>query len=211
MSGFELIHKIKRRPELRDLPVLIYTGKELSGEEEAELSRLAEASIIKDVRSPERLLDETALFLHRVEADLPEVKKRILRQIHETDPVLANRKVLVVDDDLRNIFALTTILEYHQMQVVAAENGRDGIESLRKTPGIDVVLMDIMMPEMDGYDTIRAIRQMEPFKALPIIALTAKAMKGDREKCIDAGASDYIAKPVNGEQLVSLLRVWLYR
>ncbi|HEV3257414.1 MAG TPA: response regulator, partial [Gemmataceae bacterium] len=211
MSGFELIHKIKRKAELRDLPILVYTGKELTQEEESELNRLGEANILKDVRSPERLLDETALFLHRVEADLPEVKKRILRQIHETDPVLAGRTVLVVDDDLRNIFALTTVLEHHQMRVVSAENGRDGIETLRTTPGIDIVLMDIMMPEMDGYETMRAIRQLAPFKSLPIIALTAKAMKGDREKCIEAGASDYIAKPVNGEQLISLLRVWLYR
>ncbi len=211
MSGFELIHKIKRKAQLRDLPIIIYSGKELTHEEEVELNRLAEASVIKDVRSPERLLDETALFLHRVEANLPEVKKRILRQIHETDPVLANRKVLVVDDDLRNIFALTTILEHHQMQVLSAENGKSSIEILRKTPGIDIVLMDIMMPEMDGYETIRAIRKMESFKSLPIIALTAKAMKGDREKCIEAGASDYIAKPVNAGQLVSLLRVWLYR
>jgi CheY-like chemotaxis protein/HAMP domain-containing protein/GAF domain-containing protein len=211
MSGFQLMHRIKKKAELRDLPVLVYTGKELTPEEEAELSRLAEASIIKDVRSPERLLDETALFLHRVEANLPEVKKRILRQIHETDPVLAGRTVLVVDDDLRNIFALTTVLEHHQMKVVAAENGSDGIDALRKAPGIDVVLMDIMMPGMDGYETIRAIRRMESFKVLPIIALTAKAMKGDREKCIEAGASDYIAKPVNAEQLISLLRVWLYR
>jgi CheY-like chemotaxis protein/signal transduction histidine kinase/HAMP domain-containing protein len=211
MSGFELIHKIKRKPELRDLPILVYTGKELTREEETELNRLGEASIIKDVRSPERLLDETALFLHRVEADLPEVKQRILRQIHETDPVLANRKVLIVDDDLRNIFALTTILEYHQMEVVAAENGKDGIATLQKTPEIDIVLMDIMMPEMDGYETIRAVRRMGQFKSLPIIALTAKAMKSDREKCIEAGASDYIAKPVNAEQLISLLRVWLYR
>jgi CheY-like chemotaxis protein len=124
---------------------------------------------------------------------------------------LADRTVLVVDDDLRNIFALTTVLEHHQMRVVSAENGRDGIETLRTTPGIDIVLMDIMMPEMDGYETMRAIRQLAPFKSLPIIALTAKAMKGDREKCIEAGASDYIAKPVNGEQLISLLRVWLYR
>jgi signal transduction histidine kinase/CheY-like chemotaxis protein len=211
MSGFELIHKIKRKAQLRDLPIIIYSGKELTHEEEEELNRLAEASVIKDVRSPERLLDETALFLHRVEANLPEVKKRILRQIHETDPVLANRKILVVDDDLRNIFALTTILEHHQMQVLSAENGKSGIEILRQTPGIDIVLMDIMMPEMDGYETIRAIRSMVSFKSLPIIALTAKAMRGDREKCIEAGASDYIAKPVNAGQLVSLLRVWLYR
>jgi CheY-like chemotaxis protein len=211
MSGFELIHRLKRKVELRDLPILIYTGKELTKEEESELNRLGEASILKDVRSPERLLDETALFLHRVEADLPEVKKRILRQIHETDPVLAGRTVLVVDDDLRNIFALTTILEHHQMRVVSAENGRDGIEALHRTAGIDVVLLDIMMPEMDGYETLRAIRKLEPYKSLPIIALTAKAMKGDREKCIEAGASDYVAKPVNAEQLISLLRVWLYR
>ena len=157
------------------------------------------------------MLDETALFLHRVEANLPEAKKRMLRQIHETDPVLANRKVLIVDDDIRNIFALTSALEHHQMQVLRAENGKAGIDVLRATPDIDIVLMDIMMPEMDGYETMRAIRNMEQFKSLPIIALTAKAMKGDREKCIEAGASDYIAKPVNAEQLLSLLRVWLYR
>jgi signal transduction histidine kinase/CheY-like chemotaxis protein len=211
MSGFELIHKIRRKPQFRDLPIIIYSGKELTREEEAELNRLAEKSVIKDVRSPERLLDETALFLHRVEANLPEVKKRILRQIHETDPVLANRKILIVDDDLRNIFALTTILEHHGMQVLSAENGKSGFQILRTTPGIDIVLMDIMMPEMDGYETIRAIRATESLKALPIIALTAKAMRGDREKCIEAGASDYIAKPVNAGQLVSLLRVWLYR
>jgi len=134
-------------------------------------------------------------FLHRVETDLPEAKKRILRQIHETDPVLANRKVLIVDDDLRNIFALTSMLELHRMQVLYAENGRDGIELLQRTPDVDIILMDIMMPEMDGYETMRAIRGMEHFKSLPIIALTAKAMKGDRRKCIEAGASDYIAKP----------------
>jgi CheY-like chemotaxis protein len=211
MSGFELINQIKKKPVLRDLPIILYTGKDLTLEEEAELKRLAEGSIIKDVKSPERLLDETALFLHRVETDLPEAKKRILRQIHETDPVLANRKVLIVDDDLRNIFALTSMLELHRMQVLYAENGRDGIELLQRTPDVDIILMDIMMPKMDGYETMRAIRGMEHFKSLPIIALTAKAMKGDREKCIDAGASDYIAKPVNSEQLLSLLRVWLYR
>jgi CheY-like chemotaxis protein/signal transduction histidine kinase/HAMP domain-containing protein len=211
MSGFELINQIKKKPVLRDLPIILYTGKDLTLEEEAELKRLAEGSIIKDVKSPERLLDETALFLHRVETDLPEAKKRILRQIHETDPVLANRKVLIVDDDLRNIFALTSMLELHRMQVLYAENGRDGIELLQRTPDVDIILMDIMMPEMDGYETMRAIRGMEHFKSLPIIALTAKAMKGDREKCIEAGASDYIAKPVNSEQLLSLLRVWLYR
>ncbi|HEV3448164.1 MAG TPA: response regulator, partial [Gemmataceae bacterium] len=174
MSGFDVLNKMKRQAELRDLPIIIYTGRDLTKEEETELARLADAVIIKDVASPGRLLDETALFLHRVEANLPEAKKRILRQIHDTDPVLANRKVLIVDDDLRNIFALTCTLERHQMQVLHAENGKTGIEVLRGTPGIDIVLMDIMMPEMDGYETMRAIRQIEEFKALPIIALTAK-------------------------------------
>jgi hypothetical protein len=146
-----------------------------------------------------------------VEANLPEAKKRILRQIHDSDPVLAGRKVLIVDDDIRNIFALTNTLEQRQMQVAHAENGKAALEVLLATPDIDIVLMDIMMPEMDGYETTRAIRAMEQFRSLPIIALTAKAMKGDREKCIEAGASDYIAKPVNADQLLSLLRVWLYR
>ncbi len=211
MTGFELVNRIQKKPELRNLPIILYTGKDLTPEEEAELRCLAEGTVIKDVKSPERLLDETALFLHRVEANLPEAKKRILRQIHETDPVLANRKVLIVDDDLRNIFALTSMLETHGMQVLYAENGQAGIDILQKTPDIDLVLMDIMMPGMDGYETMRAIRRMERFSSLPIIALTAKAMKGDREKCIEAGASDYIAKPVKSDQVLSLLRVWLYR
>jgi CheY-like chemotaxis protein len=209
MNGFALINLIKKKPELCALPMILYTGKDLTQEEEAELKALAEGAVIKDVKSPERLLDETALFLHRVEADLPEAKMRILRQIHESDPVLANRKVLIVDDDVRNIFALTSMLELHRMQVLYAENGQDGIELFQKTPDIDLILMDIMMPKMDGYETMRAIRRTD--QSLPIIALTAKAMKGDREKCIEAGASDYIAKPVNSEQLLSLLRVWLYR
>jgi HAMP domain-containing protein/signal transduction histidine kinase/CheY-like chemotaxis protein len=210
MSGLELLGQIQTAG-LRDLPIIVYTRTDLTEDEERELKSVGEAILIRDVKSPERLLDETALFLHRVEANLPEAKKRILRQIHETDPVFVNRKVLIVDDDLRNIFALTSVLERQRMQVLFAENGRAGIEVLRTVPGIDIVLMDIMMPEMDGYETMRAVRRMEPFKSLPIIALTAKAMKGDREKCIEAGASDYIAKPVNAEQLLSLLRVWLYR
>src|SRR6185436_11659621 len=146
-----------------------------------------------------------------VESNLPETKRRILERLHNTDPALAGKKVLVVDDDIRNIFALTSILEQYQMDVVYAENGRDGIDTLTNTTGIDVVLMDVMMPEMDGYEAMQAIRKMRKFKSLPIIALTAKAMKGDREKCIEAGASDYITKPVDTEQLISLLRVWLYR
>jgi CheY-like chemotaxis protein len=211
MDGFALIEAIKREPHLRELPIVVYTGKELTQDEEVKLKTLADTVIIKDAKSPERLLDETALFLHRVEANLPEPKKRMLQQIHQTDAVLAGRKVLIVDDDLRNIFALTAILERRKMQVLYAEDGRAGIEVLQKTPDIDTVLMDIMMPVMDGYETMRAIRAMDQFKALPIIALTAKAMKGDREKCIEAGASDYVAKPVKAEQLLSLLRVWLYR
>ena len=183
----------------------------MTKEDEARLEQLGREILVTDAPSPEGLLDETALFLHRVEADLPEAKKRILRQVHDRDPVLAGRKALIVDDDVRNIFALTSLLESHQMQVLRAENGKDGIELLQKAPDVRIVLMDIMMPGMDGYEAIRAIRALEPFKALPIIALTAKAMKGDREKCIEAGASDYIAKPVNAEQLLSLLRVWLYR
>ena len=209
MSGFELIEQIKL--ETAEVPIIVYTGKELTRAEETELKRIAETIIIKDVRSPERLLDETALFLHRVQANLPAPKRQMLEQLYQTDTVLADKKVLIVDDDVRNIFALTSLLERHQMHIMYAENGRDGIAVLQNTPDIDVVLMDVMMPEMDGYETMRAIRQLGQFQSLPIIALTAKAMKGDREKCIEAGASDYITKPVDTEQLLSLLRVWVYR
>jgi CheY-like chemotaxis protein len=167
--------------------------------------------VLKDVQSPERLFDETALFLHRVIADLPETKRNMLDRLHGSNEVLRRRKVLVVDDDARNIFALTTLLENHEMQVLSANNGRHAIDVIQNTPDLDVVLMDIMMPEMDGYTTMREIRSDSRFKALPIVALTAKAMKGDREKCLEAGASDYIAKPVDTDQLLSLLRVWLYR
>jgi CheY-like chemotaxis protein len=159
----------------------------------------------------ERLLAETALFLHRVEANLPPPTREILEQLQRVDPVLIGKKVLIIDDDVRNIFALTSVLERYQMQVLYAENGRDALELLQSTPDVNVVLMDVMMPEMDGYETMRAIRKQRKLKALPIIALTAKAMKGDREKCIEAGASDYITKPVDIEQLLSLLRVWLYK
>ncbi len=211
MSGFELIEQIKLEVSLSNLPLIVYTGKELSRAEETSLKRIAETSIIKDVRSPERLLDETALFLHRVQANLPAPKQQILEQLHQTDTVLADKKVLIVDDDMRNIFALTSLLERHQMHVLYAENGRDGIAVLQNNPDIDVVLMDVMMPEMNGYETMHAIRELNQFSTLPLIALTAKAMLGDREKCIAAGASDYITKPVDTEQLLSLLRVWLYR
>jgi CheY-like chemotaxis protein/HAMP domain-containing protein len=211
MTGFQLITRVKGEIGLRKLPIIVYTGKQLSKREEIELRRMAESVVIKDAQSPERLLDETALFLHRVTDRLPEPKRRMLEQLHRTDPTLTGRKALVVDDDVRNIFALTTFLERSEMKVIYAESGRDGIARLQETPDVDVVLMDVMMPEMDGYETMRAIREMPRFRNLPIIAVTAKAMKGDREKCIDAGASDYIAKPVDMDQLLSLLRVWLYR
>jgi CheY-like chemotaxis protein len=211
MTGFQLITRVKSEIGLRKLPTIIYTGKQLSRREDAELRRLAESVVIKDAGSPERLLDETALFLHRVTARLPDGKRRMLEQLHRTDPVLTGRKVLIVDDDVRNIFALTTFLERSEMRVSYAESGREGITRLQEAGDIDIVLMDVMMPEMDGYETMRAIREHARFRQLPIIAVTAKAMKGDREKCIEAGASDYIAKPVDMDQLLSLLRVWLYR
>jgi hypothetical protein len=211
MTGLELIEQIKQDESLGKLPIIVYTGKELTRTEEIELKRLADSIIVKDVRSPERLLDETALFLHRIQANLPQPKRQILEQLHQTDPVLAGKKALIVDDDVRNIFALTSMLEQHQMHVLFAENGRDGLTMLQNTPDIDVVLMDVMMPEMDGYEAMREVRKISQFVTLPMIALTAKAMKGDREKCIEAGASDYITKPVDPEQLLSLMRVWLYR
>jgi len=211
MSGFELLEELRKRERLGQLPVIVYTGKALSKREEAKLRRVAETIIVKDVKSPDRLLDETTLFLHRVQENLPEEKRRMLDQIRHADPTLAGRTVLIVDDDLRNTFALASALEQYQMQVVPAENGRDAIEILKSRPAIDVVLMDVMMPEMDGYEATRAIRALPQFHRLPVIALTAKAMPGDRDLCIDAGASDYITKPVDTDQLISLLRVWLYR
>jgi hypothetical protein len=211
MTGFDLIEQIKREPGLEQLPIVVYTGKDLTQAEETQLKRLAETIIVKDVRSPERLLDETTLFLHRVQANLPQPKRQILEQLHQADPILAHKKVLIVDDDVRNIFALTSLLERYEMQVLYAENGRDGIAVLQNNPDVDIVLMDVMMPEMDGYETTQAIRQQPQFRSLPVIALTAKAMQGDREKCLEAGASDYITKPVDTEQLLSLLRVWLYQ
>ncbi|MCC2960423.1 response regulator [Massilia sp. IC2-278] len=210
ISGFDLLDQIGKQPELRDLPIVIYTAQELNRKEVTKLKKYAKTIVIKDARSPERLLDETALFLHRSHASLPELQRKMLEDIHAQDGGLAGRKVLIVDDDLRNIFALSSLLERQQMQVSFAENGRDGIEVLEKDPSIEIVLMDIMMPEMDGYDTMRAIRRIPKFKSLPIITLTAKAMKGDRDKCIAAGASDYITKPVDVAQLLSLMRVWLH-
>jgi CheY-like chemotaxis protein/HAMP domain-containing protein len=209
MSGFELIDKI--RGEHAHLPIIVYTAKDLSQEEEERLNRIAQTTIVKDVRSPERLFDQTALWLHRETSRLPEDKREILQRLHNPDAILAGKKVLIVDDDVRNIFAMTSMLERYKMEVVAAETGKEAIGKLQSELGIDLVLMDIMLPEMDGYETMRTIRSMYGFATLPIIALTAKAMKGDREKCIEAGASDYIAKPVDTERLLTLLRSWMHR
>jgi CheY-like chemotaxis protein/signal transduction histidine kinase len=211
ISGFELLAAIQQDAMLRDIPIVVFTGKDLSQEEETELRRMAKSIVLKGVESPERLLDETALFLHRVIGNLPEAKRRMLERLHGSDEALKGRKALVVDDDVRNIFALSSVLERHGMEVIPAATGAEAIERIARTPDLALVLMDIMIPEMDGYETMRRIRATPQHQLLPIIALTAKAMKGDREKCLEAGASDYIAKPVNTEQLLSLLRMWLHR
>ncbi len=211
VSGFELLEKFQAEPALRDLPVVVFTGRELSATDEVRLKTMAKSIVLKDVQSPERLLDETALFLHRVVADLPEQKQLMLERLHSSSEILDGRTVLVVDDDARNIFALTSLLERHGIEVMSATNGRQAIDLIQSTPDLSMVLMDIMMPEMDGYQTMAEIRKDPRFRNLPILALTAKAMKGDREKCLEAGASDYIAKPVNTDQLLSLMRVWLFR
>ncbi len=211
MSGFEVLECLRDDASLGDVPVVVFTGKELSPEEDARLHTLARSVVVKGVESPERLLDETALFLHRVVADLPSEKQQMLDRLHRSDDDLVGRKVLVVDDDVRNIFALSSVLERRGMTVLTAGTGREAIAMLDATPDLAIVLMDIMMPEMDGYETMQVIRQNPALQRLPIIALTAKAMKGDREKCLEAGASDYLAKPVNTEQLLSALRMWLHR
>ncbi len=209
MSGVELLEKIKNEPHSRTIPIIIYTARDLLQEEELRLRRLAENIVLKDVRSPERLLDETAMLLHRNTSKLPDRQRKMLETLHQG--VLENKKVLLVDDDIRNIFAMTSVLERFKMNVISAENGRDAIQMLIDNKDVDVILMDIMLPTMDGYATTRAIREIEGFEHLPIIAVTAKAMKGDREKCIAAGASDYLSKPVDTEQLRSVLRLWLHR
>ena len=202
---------MRRDPKLAAIPLIAYLPGEATEAGEEQLRNLSQTTILVDARSPERLLDATTLYLHRPLASLPESQQTTLRELHEDSSVLADKRVLIVDDDIRNIFAMTSILEPHQMQTYSAENGRDAIDTLKENPDIDIVLMDIMMPDMDGYETMRTIRRLSRFRSLPIIALTAKAMKGDREKCIEAGASDYISKPVDTEQLISVLRSWLYR
>ncbi|MGI8686110.1 MAG: response regulator, partial [Acidimicrobiales bacterium] len=210
MSGFSLLERIKSDERFATVPVIVYTGKDLTRREETRLSKYAESIIVKDARSPERLLEEATLFLHQPGSQLPDDQRLMLEQLRNHAALLTGKRVLIVDDDVRNVFALTSVLERQGMTVLFAENGKDGIATLKQHPDVDLVLMDIMMPEMDGYETTTAIRRIPRFKKLPIIALTAKAMKGDREKSISAGASDYITKPVDVDQLLSLVRVWLY-
>jgi CheY-like chemotaxis protein len=207
-NGLELLETVKRELGPQHLRVVVYTGRDLTSEEKARLDELAETTIVKDARSLEHLVDKTALFLHRIKADVAPVARA---GSAESEPSFVGKTVLIVDDDVRNVFALTSKLERWGMIVLRAENGRRALEALRAAPGIDLVLMDIMMPEMDGYETMRAIRGIDRFRELPIIALTAKAMRDDRRKCIEAGASDYIAKPVASDQLLSVLRVWINR
>jgi hypothetical protein len=211
MSGFEVLEKIRDDEELSDVPVVVFTGRELSADEDAKLRTMARSVVVKGVESPERLLDETSLFLHRIVADLPPAKQSMLQRLHSSDEDLMRRAVLLVDDDTRNIFALSSVLERRGMEVLTATTGSEALAVLNSRTDVAIVLMDIMMPGMDGYETIQTIRATDRFRRLPILALTAKAMKGDREKCLEAGASDYLAKPVNIEQLLSALRMWLHR
>ncbi|AJC82814.1 sensor histidine kinase/response regulator hybrid protein (plasmid) [Rhizobium etli bv. phaseoli str. IE4803] len=211
MSGFDVLEQIRDDVEIGEVPVVVFTGRELSAEEDATLHSMARSVVVKGVESPERLLDETALFLHRVVADLPAAKQATLRELHSSDEDLVGETVLLVDDDARNIFALSSVLERRGMRVLTATTGSEAIDVINNEPSVAIVLMDIMMPGMDGYETMQVIRSEPRFRRLPILALTAKAMKGDREKCLEAGASDYLAKPVNTEQLLSALRMWLHR
>ncbi len=209
MSGFDLIHQLEHIKSTSIPPIIVYTGKELTKEENNELQKYAESIIIKGAKSEERLLDETALFLHRTISNLPKSKQLIINVLYDKETVFNAKKILLVDDDMRNVFALSKILKERGMEIIKAENGKSALDMLNTHPDIDLVLMDIMMPEMDGYEAMKRIRLQAKFKQLPVIAITAKAMKDDKQKCIDAGANDYITKPINVEQLLSLMRVWL--
>ena len=210
MTGFELLSKIEQIEDITVPPIIVYTGREISREEELKLRRYADSIIIKGVKSEERLLDETALFLHRIVGNMPEQKQKIISNLYDKDRMFSDKKILIADDDMRNVFALSRILKDKNMNVLKAENGKKAIALLNDHPDTDLILMDIMMPVMDGYETMTKIREEYRFKNLPILALTAKAMKEDREKCIQAGASDYMTKPVDTEKLLSMMRVWLY-
>jgi CheY-like chemotaxis protein/two-component sensor histidine kinase len=210
MTGFELLKKLEEE-EVTIPPVVVYTGRELNREEDMELRKYADSVIIKGVRSEERLLDETSLFLHRMVGKLPEIKKKMILNLYDSDEMFRGKKILLVDDDMRNVFALSQLLSQKGFKVLKAENGLKALEILDREENIDLVLMDIMMPELDGYETTKRIREQERFFNLPIIAFTAKAMKQDSEKCLAAGANDYMSKPVDINRMLSMMRVWLYR
>jgi CheY-like chemotaxis protein len=211
IPAVQLVEEVQKELGSLAPPIMIFGPAVPGANTEAAVRSLGRQSVVRYVDSMEHLIEETVLYLHRAEVDLTATQRDILGNLRRADSRLAGKRVLVVDDDVRNIFALTTVLEQHGLQVFHAENGRTGIETLRRMPDIDGVLMDIMMPEMDGYETMQVIRQNAHLRRLPIIALTAKAMKGDREKCLEAGASEYMAKPVNTDQLLSGLRTWLHR
>ncbi len=209
-GGIQLLEQLHNEDRFQS-PVIIYADRELTSSEEATLQRCANNLTIKSVRSPERLLDEATLFLHQIEANLSSEKRNMIRIVHDKETILKNKTILVVDDDMRNVFALVTVLEDKNMEAVVAKNGQEAIQLLEKHAEIALILMDVMMPEMDGYEAMRQIRKQPRYHRLPIIALTAKAMKGDKAKCIEAGANDYLSKPVDTDKLLSLMRVWLYR
>jgi hypothetical protein len=211
MSGFDLLEHIHQSGDLRGIPVIIHTGRDLTHEEERKLQRYAKSIIIKGAKSPERLLNEVSLFLHMVESDLPPDKQRMIRTALDKEAMLEGKKVLIVDDDMRNVFSLSSVLSDKNMTVIEAENGKEALARIEEHPDVNIILMDIMMPEMDGYEAMRAIRGNPRCKNVPVIAMTAKAFKGEQEKCLQAGANDYISKPLDVEKLLSLLRVWLYR
>ena len=211
MSGFELLERIQEMDDARRVPVIIHSGRELSQADERRLRHFAESIIIKGAKSPERLLNEVTLFLHLVESNLHPNKQRMIRTALDKEAMLEGRKLLLVDDDMRNIFSLSSALAEKSIVVVEAENGKEALARLEEHPDISLVLMDIMMPEMDGYTAMRQMRQDPRWAKLPVIAMTAKALKGDQEKCMAAGASDYIAKPIDVEKLLSLIRVWVFQ
>jgi CheY-like chemotaxis protein len=209
LTGWQVIDHLKTSKALKAIPLLVYTARDLTRKEELRLGKSAKSIVVKEVRSPERLREEVGAILDRIEGDGSHAEKPASGDGDKIEASLANRKVLVVDDDVRNIFALTAMLERQQMEVFSVDSGKEAIETLERNPDVDIAIVDVMMPEMDGYETMARMRELATFKHRPIIALTAKAMKGDREKCIEAGASDYIAKPVNNSHLLSMLRSWL--
>ena len=211
MTGFEVLNKINADEVIAKCPIIVYTGRDLTPEENDELMKYANRVIVKGVKSPERLLDETALFLHRVVADMPKDKQQAIKQLYNKDGLLQGKKILIVDDDMRNSFALSKLLSEKGIMVKIARDGQKALDMLAEDGDVDLILMDIMMPVLDGYETTKRIRAQRQFKSLPILALTAKAMKGDREKCLEAGANDYLSKPIDINRLFSMLQVWLYQ